>query len=108
MPSKSSPSLSPAGCLASVQWQFLEGIMEQFEAAWQGGQRPALTTYLPADQTLRGAVLRELVLTELECRLKAGEATRVEEYLKRFPALRADRKWVLRLIAKEYELRRRR
>jgi tetratricopeptide (TPR) repeat protein/predicted Ser/Thr protein kinase len=98
----------PADCLPSGQWQVLEGIVERFEQAWQRGQRPAIADFLPADQALRGAVLTELVLTDLECRLKAGQAAQVEEYIKQFPALQANRDYVVRLIAKEFELRRRR
>jgi tetratricopeptide (TPR) repeat protein len=101
------PGQVPAGGLPSVQWQLLESIVERFEEAWQRGQRPALAACLPADQTLRAAVLPELALTELECRLKAGDAARAEEYLRQFPALQANRECVLRLVAKEYELRRR-
>ena len=85
----------------------LEGIVERFEESWQRGQRPALADFLPAEQTLRWAALAELVLVDLECRLKAGQLG-VEEYLKQFPGLQANRDYVLRLIAKEYELRRRR
>jgi eukaryotic-like serine/threonine-protein kinase len=103
-----SPSQGPAGCLPSGQWQLLEDLVERFEKSWQRSQPPALVDFLPADAALRGTVLAELVLTELECRLKAGQTARVEEYLEQFPALQADRDYVVRLIAREYELRRRR
>jgi tetratricopeptide (TPR) repeat protein len=43
----------------------------------------------------------------LECRLKAGEAARVEEYLQRYPELGQRPSDVLELIAAEYALRRR-
>src|SRR5262249_23561520 len=45
---------------------------------------------------------------DLELRLKAGEAARVEEYLARYPELAGDRAATLGLIAAEHELRRRR
>jgi tetratricopeptide (TPR) repeat protein len=45
-----------------------------------------------------------LVHADLEFRLQAGEAARVEEYLDRFPELRRDRGGALSLIAAEYAL----
>src|SRR5262249_32578913 len=62
---------------------------------------------LPAEPRLRVPLLVELVRTELELRLRAGEAGRVEEYLERYPELAGDGGAVLKLIAAEYEMRRR-
>src|SRR5262249_55029544 len=62
---------------------------------------------LPAEPGLRSAVLVELVQTDLEYRLKAGEPARVEEYLRHYSELAGDRGVVLGLLAAEYELRRR-
>jgi hypothetical protein len=66
--------------LAATDGSRLEEIVEGFERAWQTGRRPDLETYLPAGGPLRQAVLVELVHADLECRLKAGEAARVEDY----------------------------
>src|SRR5262249_30476725 len=55
---------------------------------------------------VRGALLRELVHIDLENRLQAGEAARVEEYLRRFPELAEQRGTVLELLAAEYARRR--
>ena len=66
------------------------------------------TTILPIGDPLRSRVLIELVHIDLELRLKAGEAARVEEYLARYPELADDRAVALGLIAAEHELRRRR
>jgi WD40 repeat protein/tRNA A-37 threonylcarbamoyl transferase component Bud32 len=85
----------------------LEQWVARFEQAWEEGVRPALDDYLPADEPPRRAVLAELVHADLEYRLKAGEPARVEEYLARYPELEPQRGLVLRLIATEYELRRR-
>src|SRR5437660_885542 len=95
---------SPA---AGVDWAALEDAVERFVGAWRRGARPAVEDYLPAGGALRDAVLVELVHTELELRLKAGEAARVEDYLARHPQLTADRAAVVELIAAEYELRQR-
>jgi WD40 repeat protein/serine/threonine protein kinase len=85
----------------------LERAVDRFEEAWQRGERPALADYLPADGADRTAVLIELVHVDLERRLKAGDAVRVEAYLERYPELN-HRRIVLDLLAAEYRLRRRR
>jgi predicted ATPase len=81
--------------------------MRRFEDGWRRGSRPALDDYLPPGEPLRRQVLIELAHIDLELRLKAGEAARVEEYLTRYPELGGDRSVPLALIAAEYELRRR-
>ncbi len=86
----------------------LEDVLEAFEAAWQGKAAPRLEDYLPGEGDERRAALVELVHVDLENRLKAGEAARVEEYLARFPELAADVPVVAGLIRAEYEQRRRR
>ena len=75
--------------LSSEAWQRLEEILERFEAAWRRGEHPLLDDYLAGVEAERGALLVELVHEELELRLKAGEPARVEEYLERYPELRA-------------------
>jgi serine/threonine protein kinase len=50
-------------------------------------------------------VIIELTLIELELRLKAGEAARVEEYVTRYPELADDREVILEMIAAEYDWR---
>ena len=45
----------------------------------------------------------ELVHVDLEFRLKAGEAARVESYLDRYPHLTQDSATVLDLLEAEYE-----
>jgi serine/threonine protein kinase/tetratricopeptide (TPR) repeat protein len=84
----------------------LERLCDRFEDAWQRGERPALRDYLPAEETLRRAVLAELAHTDLEYRLRAGEPARAEAYFKEFPELEADRPTALSLIRAEDELRR--
>src|SRR5262249_10897697 len=89
------------------EWAWLEQVVERFEQAWQRGERPAVEEYLPAGGGSLELIL-ELVHADLECRLKAGEAARVEAYLGRYEQLADDRAGVLRLIEAEYRLRRRR
>ena len=83
--------------------------MARFEEAWGRGERPDIAGLLAAAGPDGGpALLVELVHTDLEYRLKAGENGRAEDYLRRFPALAADAEAVVQLAAAEYELRRRR
>src|SRR5690242_15797561 len=84
-----------------------EDVIRRFEGAWHGPSRPEICASLPAGAG-RAPLLIELVHVDLEYRLRAGEAARVEEYLARYPELVDDRAAVLELIAAEHGLRRRR
>ncbi len=86
----------------------LEGVVEAFERAWRRGERPALDAYLRTAGAGGRDVLVELIHADLECRLKAGEAVRVEDYLARYPELADDAAVVAGLIATEFLQRRRR
>jgi CHASE2 domain-containing sensor protein len=84
----------------------LERILDRFETAWRQGEQPDIVDYLPADCPERTALLIELVQIDLERRLKAGQAVRVEAYLQRYPELTRDVAVVLQLLAAEFALRR--
>src|SRR5262249_17046910 len=92
---------------AAEDWAPLEGPIKRFVSAWRQGPRPAIDDYLPADDKWRYPLLIELVHTELELRLEAGEAVRAEEYLARYPELAGDTAAAVELIRAEHELRRR-
>jgi predicted ATPase/tRNA A-37 threonylcarbamoyl transferase component Bud32 len=102
------PTPEPVPLTVTEDWLALKDTLRRFEDRWREGPRPAIDDYLPAGDPLRFRVLIELVHIDLELRLKAGEAARVEEYLTRYPELAGDRAVTLALIAAEYELRRRR
>src|SRR5262249_27175049 len=93
---------------ADEEWSALKDAVHRFEDAWRQGARPAIDDYLPPGDGRRHRLLVELAHIELELRLKAGEAARVEEYLARYPELAGDRAAALGLVVVEYELRRRR
>src|SRR5262249_12501705 len=99
--------MSRANGLGSGLWASLERVVGSVESAWRRGERPALDDYLPADDSLRRAVLVELIHADTECRLKRGERVRVEDYLGRYPELAADRDAARDLIAAEFALRQR-
>jgi predicted ATPase len=102
------PRRGPVPPPLSEDWLALKDVVGRFENAWRQGPRPVIDDYLPAGDPLRSRVLTELVHIDLELRLKAGEAARVEEYLASYPGLAGDRAVILALIAAEHELRRRR
>jgi serine/threonine protein kinase len=83
----------------------LERAINRFEDAWQHGQTPSVDTYLLDCPEHHDRLLRELVLIDLEYRLKQGEAARVEGYLERFPNLANDRAFMLDFIRREHALR---
>jgi WD40 repeat protein/tRNA A-37 threonylcarbamoyl transferase component Bud32 len=92
------PSAGPVG---------LETIVDRFESAWQRGERPDIDDALAGlAATERLAVLLELVHADLEIRLKAGEAARVEDYLRRYPELSGQPALVVELVLAEYRRRR--
>jgi serine/threonine-protein kinase len=84
----------------------VERIADRFESAWEQG--PCLDDFLPAGGPERLAALLTLVHIDLERRLKAGEAIRVETYLRRYPELESAPEAVPDLAVAEYRLRRRR
>jgi len=96
-PAKSGP--------AEESSQLVDRCVRKFETAWRDGKRPNLEDFLPPESSSRAAALIELVHIDLEFRLEAGEAVRVETYLRRFPQLARDRQVVLDLIATEFEQR---
>src|SRR6516225_5886571 len=98
----------PDGSFFRGEWGRLEQVVERFEEAWQRGERPAIDEYLSAPGVEPRALILELAHADLESRLKAGEAARVEAYFGRFAGLAQDRAGALRLIEAEYRLRRRR
>jgi eukaryotic-like serine/threonine-protein kinase len=92
---------------SSTAWRELEQVIARFEDAWHNGEQPALDDFLPGEPAVRQAALVELIHADLEFRLKAGEAMRVEAYLERYPELATNQGVVLGLIAAEFEVRRR-
>jgi Protein kinase domain len=89
-------------------WYRLQRIIARFETSWRQGDRPQIAEYLADDEPHREALLIELVHADLEFRMKAGEAARVEEYLWKYPNLACDRSTVVGLIKTEWSFRRRR
>src|SRR6516165_9829601 len=60
-------------------------ILRAFAEAWRQGQQPEIEAHLAADGVDRSSLLVELIQTELECRITAGDTVRLESYVERFP-----------------------
>ncbi len=103
MPLENQPALD----LKPEDWLPYEELVQTFEQAWADGKRPALEDHLPPGGDWPWAALVELVHAELEFRLKAGEAVRVEEYWRRYPRLHEETAAALELIETELRLRHR-
>ena len=97
----------PTKPIPESDWDRLEEIVARFEEAWQQGKRPVLDEYLKSGEPASLKLVLELVHTDLECRLKAGEDVRVETYFERYPQLADNSEEVLGLIAAEYNFRQR-
>ena len=81
-----------------------EQIISQYEDEMFRGANPDLSDYLqqhPHDDGL----LRELLNTDIELRIRKGESARVESYLQRFPKVSDHSQWIEELIATEYRTR---
>jgi predicted ATPase len=102
------PPLEQVSSPLAEDWLALKDAVKRFEDAWRQGSQAVIGDHLPAGEPLRFRVLIELVHIDLELRLKAGVAVRVEEYLACYPELAGDRAVTLELIAAEHEFRRRR
>jgi tetratricopeptide (TPR) repeat protein len=97
----------PPRQLRREQWAQLEPILNDFEAAWQRGDRPSLDQYLRRTPTARSLALIELAHIDLEYRLRAGDpAPLVEGYFERYPTQLAEPEAALGLIVAEFNHRR--
>src|SRR5258708_23679202 len=76
----------PVGMPDDLRKEFHQ-IIDRFEAVWWQGPRPDIAQFLPHDDRLRLAVLRELVLVDFENRCKCGEKPKADEFLAVYPEL---------------------
>jgi len=88
------------------QWSECESVIRRFERAWRDSRRPDPASFVTPDSPHATRLLAELVHVDLEFRVRAGEAVRVEEYLDRFPVL-ATAEHRRDLLRAEFALRRR-
>jgi hypothetical protein len=99
------PPTPNVGNLTPAEWQELQVVLSRFERAWQAGGRADPAEFVPADGRLGVVLLLELLKSDLEVRWQRGERPTVEEYLPRFPGLRAEPGLLPPLLAEEYRVR---
>lgn len=75
--------------------QRIDRVCDQFEQAWTEGTHPRIEDFLGrVPKAERSALLRELILLEVELRSTGGTPPTLSDYQARFPTLNAD--WLAR------------
>jgi tetratricopeptide (TPR) repeat protein len=79
-------SETPLLPLSPAEARHIDQACDRFEVAWKAGQRPRLEDYLgPAEDPVRPALLRQLLLLDWDYRCRAGDEPRAGDYRGRFP-----------------------
>jgi WD40 repeat protein len=78
----------PPSTLAANDIRQIERICDDFEAAWNAGERPRIELFVDrVEQPLRGLLLPHLVALDWEYRVRAGDEPQPAVYTARFPEL---------------------
>ena len=78
----------------------VDELCDRFEAAWHGGDRPCLASYIgELAETDQLVAARELIRVEVECRVRRGETPHPADYERVVPE--ADLAWIEDIIAAE-------
>lgn len=81
-------------------------VLEEFDAAWDRGDRPEVVAFLDGWQGERRTELAaELIRLDLDRRLKLGEHVCVDQYLCQIPELRAAEVELVALLIDEHSMR---
>ena len=95
---------SPPETLHDSDRSIIDTLGDRFEGEWKAGERPDIERYLQqAPEKLHAALLRELLMLDLEYRLNSGERVEAEEYLRRFPTRTEEIEYAWQVITAEYE-----
>jgi hypothetical protein len=90
----------------SPDWfELVQPIVTRFEQALHRGERPSIAEALKDSGAARRSALIELIHSELEFHLKAGEPARIEQYLALFPEVAENRTALLELLLAEWMFR---
>jgi Protein kinase domain len=90
---------APDGVDSLAVAQEVDVLCDRYEDALRRGKAGTLDDWLPAAGPARTAALVELVRLEMEHRRRGGESVRAEDYIARYPELRADPDAAARLLA---------
>src|SRR5262245_50834827 len=89
------PERTRLGSLPLTVELWVYDVCNRFEAAWREGHRPRVAEFLDdAPAPGRAALLRELILLDVEYRRGQGESPCAEDYRSVFPTLPPD--WLAR------------
>ena len=94
--------------LTKEQKRHFEAVVTRFEEVWghflenTAPSSPVIDAHLPPDEPVRGALVEELSVIDLDRRLSAGLHALAEQYLQCFPELAAAPSAICRLLAIEY------
>src|SRR5262245_22247792 len=98
------PSKDDQHTLPESKALYVDQVCNRFERAWQTGTRPRLEDYLTdVGEPVRSALLRELVLLDIDYRCLRGEDPQPADYLAAFPTL--DSEWLVREMAGQAKAR---
>lgn len=87
--------------------KLVDDVANAFEDAWRAGENPQIEKYLSTDPAVRASVLFELIKTEIELLATAGQQLDIEQYVVRFPEVKASLHLFAELIHFEFGIRRR-
>jgi hypothetical protein len=91
--------------LSDEQQALVESRLVRFEQTWEEGELPSQLRELPADPSLRRALLLEMVKVDLERQWQGKRRPVLEDYLRDYPELGTADSVPADLIQAEYEVR---
>jgi eukaryotic-like serine/threonine-protein kinase len=101
--------MEPADMLSGEAEETLDGLRppEELLRLWQRGERPDVDRFLADHRPLTPLQVAAVLSIDQGQRWQGGERIRAEQYLSRYPELRADPEAVVDLIYQEFLLRER-
>ena len=98
----SSQPLQTLDALSAEEWEFLSGLVAEFEAAWRVQKAPQIDDFVAkCSPGLRQQVLVELIRVDQEFCWRSGTRRLVEHYLEQWPSLADSDLVLIDLIASE-------
>lgn len=92
----------------TLLWQEIVSQLESFLRAWDNGEQPDLSKYLPMENSAKRRVfLEELIKADLEKRCEIGKPKRLEDYVAEFPDALSLDELPCELIIEEFFCRKR-
>jgi hypothetical protein len=93
--------------LDSGEWESIHDVVRTFRQALERGEHPAIEDHAAVDGADRARVLLELILEEIDFRIRTGQPDGLADYMQRFPEIKDDPRAMSELAEAASELRRR-